>query len=196
MIQVRQNVFETNSSSVHSLTFVKVKDTDIDIKSIVGNKVVFGKENHDWYRFGDGIHTITPKMGYQERIDFIWNLVWGNYDHYGNSLNIREYAMFKKRFTELFNKYGVDVEFNEDLNYESCYYDEPLVIGLIREFSNVDSNEIDYTDMLGFIFSKHIDLYEFADDCYIPDDSELYKYISKFPDAIHKEDVYDVYDRC
>ena len=90
MIQIRKGVFETNSSSTHSICISKEK---IKAKDVDGRKIYFGFGEYGW-EFGcvndtaSYLHTAIADMS-----------------------RIKEYKERIKRIKQILNKYGVEYEF-------------------------------------------------------------------------------------
>ena len=163
---VRQRVFETNSSTQHSLTFAFEVNKG-DLKTLIGS---------DTIRFGvrtlDEIDNANTKkknyavdcdntFSWQDRADlFFWKLLRA-----ANSPARILIALEKIR--EVFKKCGIEVEFLIAKNIE--YLEEEFRYS--GEGDAVDFNLTNYADedfedqLVNYIFSPYILEYSFSDDC-------------------------------
>ena len=163
---VRQGVFETNSSTQHSLTFAFEVNKG-DLKTLIGS---------DTIRFG--VRTLeeidnanTKKKNYavdcdntfswQDRADlFFWKLL-------GAANSPASILITLEKIREVFKKYGIDVEFLIAKNTE--YLKEKF--GYSGDSDSVDFNLTNYEDedfedqLINYIFSPYILEYSYADDC-------------------------------
>jgi hypothetical protein len=163
---VRQGVFETNSSTQHSLTFAFEVNKG-DLKTLIGS---------DTIRFGvrtlDEIDNANTKkknyavdcdntFSWQDRADlFFWKLLKA-----ANSPASIHITLEKIR--EVFKKYGIEVEFLIAKNIE--YLKENFIDS--GDGDSVDFNLTNYADedfedqLINYIFSPYILEYSFSDDC-------------------------------
>jgi hypothetical protein len=162
---VRQGVFETNSSTQHSLTFAFEVNKG-DLKTLIGS---------DTIRFG--VRTLreiddanTKKKNYavdcdntfswQDRADlFFWKLL-------GAANSPASILITLEKIREVFRKYGIEVEFLIAKNIE--YLEEEFRDS--GDGDSVDFNLTNYTDedfedqLINYIFSPYILEYSFSDD--------------------------------
>ncbi len=163
---VRQGVFETNSSTQHSLTFAFEVNKG-DLKTLIGS---------DTIRFGvrtlDEIDNANTKkknyavdcdntFSWQDRADlFFWKLLKA-----ANSP--ASILITLEKIREVFKKYGIEVEFLIAKNIE--YLKEEFRYS--GEGDAVDFNLTNYVDedfedqLINYIFSPYILEYSFSDDC-------------------------------
>ena len=86
-IQIRRNVFETNSSSVHTLSLKKVDANSIEgifdkidpmIKAdILENGIKFGKNYKDWHEYYADNSTNSVIKDFRYKCDELWESVLG-----------------------------------------------------------------------------------------------------------------------
>lgn len=162
---VRQGVFETNSSTQHSLTFAFEVNKG-DLKTLIGS---------DTIRFG--VRTLeeidnanTKKKNYvvdcdntfswQDRADlFFWKLL-------GAANSPAGILIALEKIREVFKKYGIEVEFLIAKNIE--YLKEEFRYS--GDGDSVDFNLTNYADedfedqLINYIFSPYILEYSFSDD--------------------------------
>lgn len=163
---VRQGVFETNSSTQHSLTFAFEVNKG-DLKTLIGS---------DTIRFG--VRTLkevdnanTKKKNYavdcdntfswQDRADlFFWKLIKA-------AESPASILITLEKIREVFKKYGIEVEFLIAKNIK--YLKENF--GYSGDSDSVDFNLTNYEDedfedqLINYIFSPHILEYSFCDEC-------------------------------
>ena len=163
---VRQGVFETNSSTQHSLTFAFEVNKG-NLKTLIGS---------DTIRFG--VRTLeeidkanTKKKNYavdcdntfswQDRADlFFWKLL-------AAATSPASILIALEKIREVFKKYGIEVEFLIAKNIE--YLKEEFRYSGYSD--SVDFNLTNYVDeyfedqLINYIFSPYILEYSFSDDC-------------------------------
>lgn len=166
MKQTRTSVFETNSSTQHSLTFAFEVNKG-NLKTLIGS---------DTIRFGvrtlDEIDDANTKkknyavdcdntFSWQDRADlFFWKLLKAAVSPAGVLITL-------EKIRGVFKKYGIEVEFLIAKNIE--YLKEEFRYS--GEGDAVDFNLTNYADedfedqLINYIFSPYILEYSFSDDC-------------------------------
>lgn len=163
---VRQRVFETNSSTQHSLTFAFEVNKG-NLKTLIGSDTIrFGVRTLD-----EIDNANTKKKNYavdcdntfpwQDRADlFFWKLL-------GAANSPAGILIALEKIREVFKKYGIEVEFLIAKNIE--YLKEEFRYS--GEGDAVDFNLTNYADedfedqLINYIFSPYILEYSFSDDC-------------------------------
>jgi len=166
MKQIRKNLFETNSSTQHSLTFAFEVNKG-DLKTLIGSDTIkFGVRT-----LKEIYNANTKKKNYavdcdntfswQDRADlFFWKLI-------GAANSPASILITLEKIREIFKKYGIEVEFLIAKNIE--YLKEEFEYW--RESDSVNSNLTNYADedfedqLINYIFSPYILEYSFSDDC-------------------------------
>lgn len=105
-IQIRQGVFETNSSSVHTLSISKSKSNFSKIKNSI-TKITFGPKQEYCYD-ADSV---------QDKINQIFCYVIC-----GDSL--KHFISCKNKIERCLKSVGISCEFEFDENYDYCWYCE------------------------------------------------------------------------
>lgn len=105
-IQIRQGVFETNSSSVHTLSISKSKSNFSKIKNSI-TKITFGPKQEYCYD-ADSV---------QDKINQIFCYVIC-----GDSL--KHFISCKNKIERCLKSVGISCEFKFDENYDYCWYCE------------------------------------------------------------------------
>lgn len=167
MKQTRRSVFETNSSTLHSLTFAFEVNKG-DLKTLIGS---------DTIRFGvrtveEIVKANTKKKNYavdcdntfswQDRADlFFWKLLRA-------AESKVSFLITLEKIREVFKKYGIEVEFLIAKNIE--YLKEEFRYSG-DDGDSVDFNLTNYADedfedqLINYIFSPYILEYSYEDDC-------------------------------
>ena len=162
MIQTRHRIFETNSSTTHSLTITTNSVTPEIIEQFKkehGTHIVFGKNSydtiHDIMYKDPAIDENTP---FQIKADILYfsMYVWTECG------NIAEFLYNKKALTDRLQEMGFTVEFREDPKvieeYDWHKYDvsENMFENLWRG---------DYIDeVIDFLFNNHVLYYAWCDE--------------------------------
>ena len=182
MKQTRQGLFETNSSTMHALTFAYGMEKE-DLKKIIGSDTLkFGvrtpEEINKETRKNWAID-IDKSVSWQDRADlFFWKLL-------GAADSPASVLITLEKIREVFKKYGIEVEFLIAKNIE--YLKEEFYSG---EGDSVNFNLTNYADedfedqLINFIFSPYILEYTYDDDCI---SNEAYEKLQKDFDEVLQE---------
>lgn len=169
MITSRNCVFETNSSTMHSLTFAYGMEKE-DLKKIIGSDTLkFGVRNLEDIDRSNSKNVknwatdIDKSVSWQDRADILfWKLL--AYNKGGGFLLI-----VLHKIKEIFEKRGIKIEFLVEPNIE-------YIIDNYNEY-NIDSEDsigdslFNYNSpefeeqIINFIFSPYILEYTYEDDC-------------------------------
>lgn len=166
MKKTRRSLFETNSSTMHSLTFAYGMEKE-DLKKIIGSDTLkFGVRNPDEI---DKANEKTKKnwatdidksVPWQDRADILF---WKILEY---SCSAGSFFIILHKIKEIFEKRGIKVEFLIDPNID--YISENYEYS--RDGDSI-SNELFYDNsefeekIINFIFSPYILEYTYADDC-------------------------------
>lgn len=178
-IQIRKGVFETNSSSIHTLTLNKVPDgssikdifetIDPEIKEeVLKNGLYFGTYQGDWNLYRESKEPEKIKE-FKEKLDNLWERVLGY------SQNCRISYLFK--FFDILESIKLDlglpkIEYNKDPEYidDTCSLDSDLLeelddsIKICRfiffDNSNFYSWDRDWYYQNGGLGDPNVDLFE------------------------------------
>lgn len=166
MKTIRRGVFETNSSTMHSLTIAFGTENE-DLKKIIGSDILrFGvrkpeeideaneKTKKNWAIY------IDKTYSWQDRADLLfWKLICMEYD-------VKEFLVTQSKIQDIFEKRGIKIEFiikpNIDYILEYCYggSDNDVYRDLF------DYNDPDFeSNIINYIFSPYIIGYSYDDDC-------------------------------
>ena len=162
MIQVRKNIFETNSSTTHCLVIGKtptLQEKIEEYKKANGNKIVFGKTSYEDiqknYLWKDpSINENTP---FQVRADMLYfsMYIWTDCS------TVADFLEHRQQLTEKLNELGFEVEYHEDpevlKNAPYAKYD--VEENMFEEMWH-DINEVIY-----YLFNDHVLYYSWCDEC-------------------------------
>lgn len=163
MIQIRHSIFETNSSTTHSLTITigKVDNKVIkDFKKKYGNYIIFGLNDYD--TIYDIMHkdpVIDETTPFQVKADILYfsMYVWTECG------NIAEFIHNKNLLTKRLIEMGFKVEFREDPKvieeYDWHKYDVSE-----NMFENL-WGDTDIEEVISFLFDDHVLYYTWCDEC-------------------------------
>jgi hypothetical protein len=165
MKTIRRGVFETNSSTMHSLTIAFGTENE-DLKKIIGSDILrFGvrkpeeideaneKTKKNWAIY------IDKTYSWQDRADLLfWKLICMDYD-------VMEFLVTQSKIQDIFEKRGIKTEFiikpNIDYILENCYVESDHVY---RELFDYNSPDFE-SNIINYIFSPYIVEYSYDDDC-------------------------------
>jgi len=166
MVQIRTSVFETNSSTMHSLTFAYGMEKE-DLKKIMGSDTLrFGvrnpeeidkvneKQKKNWAT------NIDKSVSWQDRADILfWKLL-----AYSGSAGF--FIIVQHKIKEIFEKRGIKVEFliESNIKYIIDNYEYSREGSISDELFSYNSPEFE-EQIINFIFSPYILEYTYADDC-------------------------------
>lgn len=167
---VRQGVFETNSSTQHSLTFT-YEATNLDLKSIIGSNVLrFGvrkakKIREEWLenRENDWFLDIDSTHSWQDRADILFDKLITNH------LSAPKFLIMLEKIKEVFDKRGIKVEFlikenldtiEEAAEEDDYYWEEDEIYSDLLNYYSPKLESM----LINFIFSPHILEYSFCDE--------------------------------
>ena len=167
MKQTRQGLFETNSSTMHALTFTYGMEKK-DLKKIIGSDTLrFGVRNPEEI---DNANEKTRKnwtiiidksVSWQDRADILfWRLL-------AYSCSAGFFIIIQHKIKEIFEKRGIKVEFLIEPNIEYIidnYEYSRDSDSISNELFSYNSPEFE-EQIINFIFSPHILEYAYADDC-------------------------------
>ena len=165
MKTIRRGVFETNSSTMHSLTIAFGTENE-DLKKIMGSDTLrFGvrkpeeideaneRTKKNWAIYIDKTYL------WQDRADLLfWKLICTEYD-------VKEFLVTQSKIQDIFEKRGIKTEFiikpNIDYILENCYVESDPVY---RELFDYNSPDFE-SNIINYIFSPYIVEYSYEDDC-------------------------------
>ena len=165
MKTIRRGVFETNSSTMHSLTIAFGTENE-DLKKIIGSDTLrFGvrkpeeideaneKTKKNWAIY------IDKTYSWQDRADLLfWKLICMDYD-------VMEFLVIQSKIQDIFKKRGIKTEFiikpNIDYILENCYVEGDHVYRELFDYNNPDFE----SNIINYIFSPYIVEYSYDDDC-------------------------------
>ena len=165
MKTIRRGVFETNSSTMHSLTIAFGTENE-DLKKIIGSDTLrFGVRNPEEI---DEANEKTKKnwaiyidktYSWQDRADLLfWKLICMDYD-------VMEFLVIQSKIQDIFKKRGIKTEFiikpNIDYILENCYVESDHVYRELFDYNNPDFE----SNIINYIFSPYIVEYSYDDDC-------------------------------
>lgn len=165
MKTIRNNVFETNSSTMHSLTFAFGSEKK-DLKKIIGSDTLrFGTRNSEEI---DKANKNTRKnwaieidktYSWQDRADLLfWKLITTT------DQTIR-FLIIQDKIRKTFEKRGIKVEFliepNIDYISRECYPESDSVYNKLLDWADPDFE----LQVINFIFSPYIIEYSYESDC-------------------------------
>lgn len=168
-IQIRKGVFETNSSSTHSLTIGSIKEP-FDVKSVTGDAVLVGKTSTDKLDeivYGNSDFTINGKpedsVDWQKRLDLLYRYCICDLDkQYGDS--IIGFLNFRNLITNTFAEYGVEAVFVDDeewlSQYLNFYFEDNPFEDILYCTDKKEQKEM----LIGYLFGDVL-YYSFCDEC-------------------------------
>ena len=161
MIQKRHNIFETNSSTTHSLTIARNALTPEIIEQFKkehGTHIIFGVNSYEDIRdLWSKDPIIDESTDFQIKADILYfaMYVWGNYE------NPVEFLYERNKLKAALENLGFTVEFNEDQKileeYSWHHYD--IYVNLFENMFPDINEAIDY------LFYDHVLYYEWCDEC-------------------------------
>ena len=182
MIQIRHNLFETNSSSTHALIISKHSFDMIEQhKKEFGNHIVFGKNSYE--KIYDIIYNypgIDEYTSFQIKADILYfsMYVWSNYS------NAAEFLYKRNNLTSTLENLGFTVEYIEDpdillsFNYHAYDLDENIFDDLWNDVDNV----------IDFLFNPHTLYYCWSDECCDECPKQIQEAIKRFVEYEKKEE--------
>ena len=166
MIQVRNSIFETNSSSTHCLVISKPRELYEDyfkeyikfFQEKMGKKIVFGKNPYSVIQ--EYLHkdpSIDENTDFQIKADMLYfsMYVWTECGTVG------EFLVHKKQLVDKLTELGFEVEFREDpkvldeIDYHKYDVDENMWDEM---WSNID-------EVMYYLFNDHVLYYTWCDEC-------------------------------
>lgn len=148
MIKIRSNIFETNSSSTHSLSIYHEENNEFTDNLIPKNSII---KINNCYNPYDEISSPMDKL--KALIEYIANY----YDEYKYCFNKNRYLYGEEVLFFVLLKNLIANEYNSELLYESddysSYYDNDETDYDFSEFGIVDKNDYDdiYAKFLKFL---------------------------------------------
>lgn len=185
-VQIRKSVFETNSSSQHSLVMRKKKDVAKSWELLRNSKkeITIGLTSLcDIIDFESKFVINIGELDMQKKLDMLFYSCFGEY-------NAIEFCKDVDAFVKIFKDEGIDIHFdfgnmlNDD--YTWCLTNGE-VLGMIN--GNVNTKE----DVEQFLFSDEVFFTSYADDC-MKEPEEIRKLYEYF-DALPEEDVLFAHER-
>lgn len=167
MITKRTGLFETNSSTMHSLTIAFGSENE-DLKKFIGSDTLrFGTRNpkeidrsNEKTRKNWAIE-IDKTYSWQDRADILfWKLIT-------TIDQTIQFLIIQDKIRRIFEKRGIKVEFliepNIDYISRECYSSSwgDSVYNKLLDWANPDFE----LQVINFIFSPYIVEYSYADDC-------------------------------
>lgn len=175
-IQIRRDVFETNSSSVHTLSLKKLDETSLEgifdkinseLKAyILVYGIKFGKNYNDWDEYYNDNITSPVIKEFKYKCDEFWESVLGE----SNGHNLSFLFIIMDAAKKLGKKLNINIEFCTEPEYVSnCYYN---VNSLITE---IDTKE----KLLRYLGFPESNLYSYDNNYYnrnnlLSDDVEVF----------------------
>jgi len=168
MKKIRTGLFETNSSTMHSLTFAYGMEKE-DLKKIIGSDTLkFGTRNPDEIDKSNEktrknwATDIDKSVSWQDRADILfWRLL--EYSH-----SVGFFIIVQQKIKEIFEKRGIKVEFLIEPNIKyiinNYEYSSDNGDSISDKLFSYDSPEFE-EKIINFIFSPHILEYSYEDDC-------------------------------
>lgn len=150
MIKIRSNIFETNSSSTHSLSIYHKENNNDEENIIPRNSTIIATSNL-YNSYNDKISSPMGKLN--GLIEYIANY----YDEYKYCNNKNRYLYGEEVLFFVLLKNLILNEYHSELIYElddySCYYDNDETDYDFSEFGIVDKNDYDdiYAKFLKFL---------------------------------------------
>lgn len=149
-IQVRRNIFETNSSSTHTLSIIK-EDKDIKYpKSVIFTKGYFGWEDDEY--------TNT-----YSKASYLWEIIRFAADidrDYCTNNKFLTYEEYIQRVKNILDRHNIKYEFEYDTIIEkaSTYNNKITYKEYVNQYDDVDDGYIDHVsecaDFINFVTSK------------------------------------------
>ena len=167
MKQIRQGLFETNSSTMHALTFAYGMEK-VDLKKIIGSDTLkFGVKNPEEIDKANEktrknwTIVIDKSVSWQDRADILfWRLL-------AYSCSAGFFIIIQHKIKEIFEKREIKVEFliEPNIKYIIDNYEYSRNSDSISgDLFSYDSPEFE-EQIINFIFSPYILEYAYADDC-------------------------------
>lgn len=167
MKQIRQGLFETNSSTMHALTFAYGMEK-VDLKKIIGSDTLkFGVRNPEEIDKANEktrknwTIVIDKSVSWQDRADILfWRLL-------AYSCSAGFFIIIQHKIKEIFEKREIKVEFliEPNIKYIIDNYEYSRNNDSISgDLFSYDSPEFE-EQIINFIFSPYILEYAYADDC-------------------------------
>jgi len=164
MITKRNNLFETNSSTMHSLTIAFGSENE-DLKKIIGSDTLrlgtrtpeeINKSNEKTKK--NWAIDIDKTYSWQDKADLLfWRLI----TTVGET---RQFLIVQKNIKKIFEKRGIKVEFliepNIDYISEECYSWSDSIYDKLFDWTDPDFE----LQVINFIFSPYIVEYSYEDD--------------------------------
>jgi len=190
MKQIRIGVFETNSSSVHSICISKNKELE--------------KHAEVYFGFGDYGWAESTLDTCAERASYLWTAIL---DCYGYGDSISDVEKYKQKITEMLNSEGIQCTFAkykiEISNYDNKKYCATSgfidhgyeTLGFIKAVTS------DKDKLLRYLFSPESVVYtgndnvdEFNYQTYGVADEDAYdEHYNRIPNIYHDEEKYEYY---
>lgn len=174
MIQTRLRIFETNSSTTHSISIPKKVDIDPQkIRESYGSTITFGVKSWSELRksLGYGWIVACGSTSFQDRADLLY------YSTYlGESCYANQFILDRDKIRKALKGIGINVEFKEDLDacdeYFNASYDDSLdMLGAV----------IDNDKILEYLFAPDFILWYWCDECCPDFPKEIEEYLDKLP---------------
>ena len=184
--QIRQSVFETNSSTQHSLCIKKNSNIKNAIDSIKAENNVItvpSIDDRSWYEtmaYKDVVE--ISKFSFIEKMNVLVASTLANYDREGF---LESLSIIQKTLSNVGIELSID--FEKLLNLNSNYYWE---YGLYESVNTMVSGDI----LLDFLFSEDCVHTSFCDECCGEPTKEIEVVWERF-DNMSKEDKIVFYDR-
>lgn len=159
MLRLRNNIFETNSSTTHSLTIARNKVTPEVIEKFKkenGTHIIFGLNKYeDIEKVLWDDPSIDENTPFQIKADILYFSMYVWTDCY----SIRQYILDKKLLTSKLEELGFTVEFREEDD-------------ILKDYSNtydLDDNEFvnmyhNIDEVIDYLFGNHVLYYSWCDE--------------------------------
>lgn len=179
-IQIRQGVFETNSSSTHSLQITKggVNEAKSDI---INNKFSICTKNFNSCINGDTLvvkglkcetggdesDVYTIITNWEAKLQYIASLLFGIYEDYEKEDLERLKDVFSKCAIDIYKKYNITVNNVEYKNVYTSWVEKILYPNELKSFSYDFENNEDIEEFINTIIDESYTL-TFGSEAYSP----------------------------
>ena len=179
MIERRQRIFETNSSTTHSLTIARntvTSETIEKFKKENGTHIIFGLNPYEKIEkvlYEDP--TIDENTPFQIKADILYlsMYLWNDCN-----TQVAEFIVDRKKLQNKLEELGFTVEFREDPklfeNYEYQYHRDDVDENLFENMWH-DINEV-----IDFLFGDHVLYYTWCDECMSKCPEEIDQALDRF----------------
>ena len=188
MRQIRYGLFETNSSTTHSLTIARgVVTPEIieEFKKKNGTHIIFGVNSYDdIYKLLWKNIVIDENTDFQIKADILYFSMYVWVDGNGN---IAEFLHDRKVLEEKLNELGFTVEFREDPKvieeYDWHMYD--------LSYNPFECMFRDINEVIDYLFYNHVLYYRWCDECSAREPEEITEAEIRFEEYKKTEETHN-----